>query len=98
MTLTNPQPIDINVGGRSAGQLKGLPPSLVIQYYFTDLGVVKPYVGLGVNYTSFTNVNILNGAATVNSNSSGAVGQVGFDYMVDKNWGVNVDVKSQVSG
>ena len=93
LTLTYPQPIDINVGGRGAGQLKGLPPSLVVQYYFTDLGSFKPYVGLGVNYTSFTNVNILNGAATVNSNSSGAVGQVGFDYMVDKNWGVNVDVK-----
>ena len=93
LTLTYPQPIDINVGGRGAGQLKGLPPSLVVQYYFTDLGSFKPYVGLGVNYTSFTNVIILNGAATVNSNSSGAVGQVGFDYMVDKNWGVNVDVK-----
>jgi outer membrane protein len=93
LSLTYPQSIDINVGGSSAGQLKGLPPSLVIQYYFTDLGLVKPYVGLGVNYTSFTGVNILNGSAAVNSNSTGAVAQVGFDYMVDKNWGVNVDVK-----
>ena len=30
---------------------------------------------------------------TVDSSSFGAVGQVGMDYMLDKNWGLNVDVK-----
>ena len=93
LSLTYPQKVDVKVGGAGAGSMKGLPPSLVAQYHFTDLGAFKPYVGLGVNYTSFTNMNILNGAATVNSSSTGGVGQGGFDYMIDKNWGLNFDVK-----
>ncbi len=93
LSLTYPQKVNVNVAGAGAGSLKGLPPSLVAQYHFTDLGNLKPYVGLGFNYTSFTNVNILNGVASVDSSSTGAVGQAGFDYMLDKNWGLNFDVK-----
>jgi outer membrane protein len=93
LSLTYPQTVNIDVAGTGAGQLKGLPPSVVLQYYFSDLGAIKPYIGLGINYTRFSNVNILNGAASVNANSTGAVGQAGFDYMIDKNWGVNVDIK-----
>jgi outer membrane protein len=29
----------------------------------------------------------------VDSSSVGVVGQIGMDYMLDKNWGVNFDVK-----
>ncbi len=93
LSLTYPQKVNVNVAGAGAGSLKGLPPSLVAQYHFTELGNLKPYLGLGFNYTSFTNVNILNGVASVDSSSTGAVGQAGFDYMVDKNWGLNFDVK-----
>jgi outer membrane autotransporter protein len=58
------------------------------------LGALKPYVGAGVNYTIFSNRNNLgNGAYSVDSSSVGAVGQVGADYMLDKNWGLNIDVK-----
>ncbi len=30
-----------------------LPPTLTLQYHFTDFGAFKPYVGAGVNYTVF---------------------------------------------
>ena len=93
LSLTYPQTVNIDVAGNGAGQLKALPPSLVLQYHFSDTGALKPYLGVGVNYTRLSNVNILNGAASVNSNSTGAVAQAGFDYMVDKNWGVNFDIK-----
>lgn len=94
LVLTYPQDIKINVGGNKAGTISALPPSLMLQYHFTDLGAFKPYVGVGLNYTVFTKRdNILGGVAKVSSSSIGAVGQVGFDYMLDKNWGVNVDLK-----
>lgn len=94
LVLTYPQDININVGGSKAGTISALPPSLMLQYHFTDLGAFKPYVGVGLNYTIFTKRdNILDGAAKVSSSSVGAVGQVGFDYMLDKNWGLNVDLK-----
>lgn len=94
LVLTYPQDIDIMVGGAKAGTIKALPPSLLLQYHFTDLGAFKPYIGAGVNYTIFSKrSNILGGAAEVERSSFGLVGQLGFDYMIDKKWSINVDVK-----
>ena len=93
LVLTYPQQVTMNVGGSNSGNLKALPPSLLAQYHFTDFGPFKPYVGLGLNYTSFTSVNVAGGAASVKSNSVGGAAQLGLDYMLDKNWGVNFDLK-----
>jgi len=87
--------------GLDVGKAWLLPPTLTLQYHFTDFGAFKPYVGAGVNYTVFfsqTAGNTANGAGVVITRShlhntwSPAV-QVGFDYMIDKHWGFNVDVK-----
>ncbi len=96
LVLTYPQTININytASQTNLGSVKALPPSLLLQYHFTELGAFKPYVGAGVNYTIFSSRNNLgNGAYSVDKSSFGAVGQVGTDYMLDKNWGLNVDVK-----
>jgi outer membrane protein len=94
LVLTYPQTVDITIGGVKQGKIKALPPSLMAQYHFTDFGAFKPYVGAGVNFTIFTSRdNILNGAAKVDGNSLGLAAQLGFDYMLNKNWGLNVDVK-----
>lgn len=94
LVLTYPQTVDITASGNQIGKIKALPPSLLVQYHFTDLGAFKPYVGLGLNYTMFfSRDNIANGAASVDRSSFGLAGQVGFDYMFNKNWGLNVDVK-----
>ena len=93
LVLTYPQTVNINVGGAASGTVKALPPTLLLQYHFTELGQIKPYVGVGVNYTSFTSANILNGGASVNASSTGFAAQIGFDYMLDKNWGLNADLK-----
>jgi outer membrane protein len=94
LVLTYPQSIQIDAGGNKLGTIKALPPSLLLQYHFTDFGAFKPYVGAGVNYTIFSSRNNLSGGAySVDSSSFGAVGQVGMDYMFDKNWGLNVDLK-----
>lgn len=77
-----------------------LPPTLTLQYHFTDFGAFKPYVGAGVNYTIFYSQSAGNatvgGLTVTNShlhNSWGGALQVGFDYMIDRHWGFNVDVK-----
>jgi outer membrane protein len=94
LVLTYPQSIQIDAGGTKLGTIKALPPSLLLQYHFTNFGAFKPYVGAGVNYTIFSSRNNLGGGAySVDSSSFGAVGQVGMDYMFDKNWGFNVDIK-----
>ncbi|MBS1160676.1 MAG: hypothetical protein H6R15_3095 [Proteobacteria bacterium] len=94
LVLTYPQTVDIKVNGVERGKIKALPPSLLVQYHFTELGAFKPYVGAGLNYTIFTSRNnILSGAASVDSSSFGLVGQLGFDYALTKNWLLNLDVK-----
>lgn len=71
-----------------------LPPTLLLQYHFTEFGAFKPYVGAGVNYT-FTFSNKEAGAMTAFKVKSapGVALQAGFDYMLDKHWGLNFDVK-----
>ena len=88
------------LNGLNIGSTWLLPPTLTLQYHFTDFGAFKPYVGAGVNYTVFYNQNAgntpLNGVAVTGlsvGNSFGAVGQVGFEYMLDRHWGLNFDVK-----
>ncbi len=78
-----------------------LPPTLMLQYHVTQLGAFQPYVGLGVNYTFFFSQSAAGtttaGGLTVTSltlhDTVGGAAQIGFDYMIDKNWGLNLDVK-----
>lgn len=96
LVLTYPQEVDIRTSGLGKiGHVDVLPPSLVLQYHFTDLGMFKPYVGIGVNYSIFTKkgFNTALGRISVDSDSVGAVAQVGADFMLNKSWSVNVDVK-----
>lgn len=93
LVLTWPQQVNITAGGANVGKITALPPSLLAQYHFTDLGAFKPYVGAGVNYTIFGNRQNFALPVQVEPSSFGVVGQIGADYMFDKNWGLNVDVK-----
>lgn len=94
LVLTYPQKVDIELNGGGIGNVKALPPSLLLQYHFTGLGQLKPYIGAGVNYTLFSNRSTLaGGTASVERSSFGYALQVGADYMLDKNWGINVDLK-----
>ena len=98
LILTYPQKHDVRAGGAKIGSLKHLPPTLLAQYHFTNLGAFKPYVGAGINYTRFSSVKFdpavdaaLN--PSVKKNSFGPALQIGFDYALDKNWSINFDVK-----
>jgi outer membrane protein len=93
--------------GASLSKTWVFPPSLILQYHFTNFGAFQPYIGVGVNYTAYfsdagENLWWLRTAgptlpATFTSLSItpswGVVGQVGFDYMLTENFGVNVDLK-----
>ena len=81
-------------GQGTIGRTWLLPPTLTLQYHFTDFGAFKPYVGAGPNYT-FTFNNDPKGGFTAFKvkNAPGFAVQAGFDYMLDKNWGLNIDVK-----
>ncbi|MFW6346933.1 MAG: OmpW/AlkL family protein [Halomonas sp.] len=69
-----------------------LPPTLTVQYY--PLGgtaaSVQPYLGVGVNYTRFSDETIgIEGAELSLDDSWGAAGQVGVDLLINDNWALN---------
>lgn len=92
LVLTYPQKHTVKAGGVEIGSLKHLPPTLSAQYHFTDLGAFKPYVGAGLNYTRFSSVNLPAGVS-IDKNSFGLAVGAGFDYEIQKNIYLNLDVK-----
>ncbi|QND73426.1 OmpW/AlkL family protein [Tardiphaga robiniae] len=83
------------IAGLDVGKAWLLPPTLTFQYHFTQFGAFKPYIGAGVNYTWFFSQSA-SGVGVTSSrlkDAAAPVLQFGFDYMIDKHWGWNVDVK-----
>jgi outer membrane protein len=92
LVLTYPQKHTIKAAGTEIGSVKHLPPTLSLQYHFTDFGAVKPYVGAGLNYTIFSSVNLPAGV-TIDKNSFGLSVGAGVDFEFAKNTYFNVDIK-----
>lgn len=101
-TVTGKELLD----GLPVGKTWLLPPTLTLQYHFTGMGAFKPYIGAGVNYTVFFNTSAANTPAVTPlvgvplaitgldvQNTWAPAAQIGFDYMLTKNVGLNVDVK-----
>lgn len=79
------------------GDVWVLPPTLTLQYHFTDMGKFKPYVGAGINATLFYSED--EGAVADNIDYDSSIGpalQLGFDYDLDGTpggWAFNADIK-----
>ena len=74
-------------------KVKHLPPTLMAQYYFGDANSkVRPYVGAGINYTTFFEEEgrgALAGTDVSVDSSWGLAGQVGLDMATNDRWFVN---------
>lgn len=93
LVLTYPHKQKVFLDGTKIGTFKHLPPTFTLQYHFTPQKTISPYVGAGINFTRISSVNLLNGAADLESSSIGLALQVGVDFKLDKNWSLNLDVK-----
>ena len=95
-------PFQHKVGLKSTGtiaEVKQLPPSLMAQYYFGDkLDKLRPYLGVGINYTTFYDTNFNQTARDAGlsdlsvKDSWGVATQAGLDYNLDENWLINMSV------
>ena len=102
MELLAATPFQHKVGLKSTGtiaEVKQLPPSLMAQYYFGDKqDKLRPYLGVGINYTTFydTNFNQTGRDAGLSDlsvkDSWGVATQAGLDYNLDDNWLINMSV------
>lgn len=92
LILTIPQKHTLSAGGAAIGSLRHLPPTLTVQYHFTGIGNIRPYVGAGINYTHLSNVSLPAGV-DVGRNSYGPALQAGVDIPIASSTYLNFDVK-----
>ena len=77
------------------GNVDHLPPTLSLQWHFNPNGMIRPYIGAGINYTLFSEEETRGALADYDlklDDSFGPAGQVGVDIGSDK-WFVNFDVR-----
>lgn len=97
LILTYPQEHDVEVAGNDVGTVEQLPPTLLLQYHFMPDAQFRPYVGIGVNYTLFTNDDLDLNLET-DSSSVGLALQVGMDIKLADQLFLNLDVKKVKMG
>ncbi|HDR1799609.1 OmpW family outer membrane protein [Pasteurella multocida] len=86
---------EITLGNTLVGKTKHLPPSLYAQYYFLDKDAkARPYVGAGVNYTTFFSEKaVLNGVTDLKLKDSwGPAFNAGVDIQVADNLFLNTAI------
>jgi len=107
LVLTYPQSQTVRVrqsalgGPVDIGTFKYLPPTLTLKWNFIPDGKFRPYVGVGVNLTLISSVNLnqvqalndITGNIDLDSSSVGFAAQVGADFKVSDHWFVNADIK-----
>ena len=80
--------------GADVVEARLLPPTLTVQYHFLPQGGISPYMGVGINYTWFYDVNPKGGLQSASlDNNFGTVLQAGVDMAVSDRWFLNLDVK-----
>lgn len=86
-----------NVG--NIASIRQLPPTLMAQWYFGDReDSFRPYIGAGINYTTFYHANFNGRAQSLGlhdlsaEHSWGGAGQIGADYLVNDNWLINASI------
>ena len=88
------------IGVADVATVKHLPPTLTLQYFpFDNDSAWQPYIGAGINYTTFFSEKTsgeLNGALGNSSisldDSFGLALEVGVDYAINDKWLVNASL------
>ena len=84
------------LNGTKVGSTKQVPPTLSIKYHFMPTEQFQPYVGFGINFTSFSSEKTtgdLEGVDLDLGDSWGLAGQIGFDVLFNDDWFFNMDLR-----
>jgi outer membrane protein len=96
----------VDLGLTDVGETKHLPPTVTLQYYpMKSSSAVQPYVGVGVNYTTFFEEKSNLGSELELDDSVGVAAEVGVDYMLSEQFGLNaaiwwadIDTEAEIKG
>ena len=77
------------------GETKELPPTLILLYNFAPKSGVRPYAGIGLNYTTFFSektTGALTGTSLKLDDSFGLAVEAGVDVDINKDWFFNASL------
>lgn len=84
---------EVTLNGAKLAEVKQLPPTVSLTLHPITSGPVRPYVGFGINYTTFFNEQSKAQALGINSielsDSWGLALQLGVDAPLNPQWSVN---------
>ena len=86
---------DLELGGNKIGETNQLPPTLSLQYYFTNKSRITPFVGAGINYTYFFDEELDGpGAPSLDLDDSwGYALHAGADFAISERSALRADVR-----
>jgi outer membrane protein len=91
---------DIKLAGTKIAETDHLPPTFSMQYHFLPDSTIQPYVGAGVNYTTFFSTDVeqvltdLTGVTDIDLDDSfGLALQLGADWTFGNRWLLNLDLR-----
>ena len=77
------------------GETRHLPPVISLQYHFNSAGKVSPFVGAGINYTTFFSEKgkrALTGARLKLEDSWGLAAHAGLDFKIGERGALHIDM------
>lgn len=86
----------IRSNGAEIGSVKHLPPVVSLQYHFDATPQLKPFVGVGVNFTGFFDAEAkgpLAGSDMRVKNSWGLAAHLGTDYWINDRSALRADLR-----
>lgn len=87
---------EVKLNGVEAAQTKQLPPTVSLQYHFLTGSAISPFVGVGLNFTRFFNVDErgpLIGTDLTLGDSWGIATHAGIDFRITERWLAGVDFR-----
>ncbi len=101
LLVATPFEHDINLNGAFAATADQLPPTLSLNYHFQTAGTIKPYAGIGLNYTTFFDESTPGGTISLDD-SFGLAVQLGVDFAINDRGAMRlnarwIDIESDVT-
>ncbi|MDC8014891.1 OmpW/AlkL family protein [Tahibacter soli] len=87
---------EVKLNGVKAADVKHLPPTLSLAWHFNPEGRVSPFLGVGINYTTFFDIHEtgpLAGTQLGLKKSWGAAVHAGVDFAIDERWSLMLDAR-----
>jgi outer membrane protein len=85
----------VKLNGVEAATVKHLPPTFSLQYHFKG-EKISPFIGLGINYTTFFSIKEKGPLAGTNldlENSWGLAAHAGLDFAINDNQFIRIDIR-----